>query len=96
MANEQLPNAFPIHPDTRRNYPHVTSVPWALVAPHEERAQRNHSQSLRRLAQRGGLTAQELYAVLNNLHWGDSAIPNEPTCVDWLMTKMANITEEAR
>jgi hypothetical protein len=39
-------------------------VPWALVAPHERQAVRNHEQTLERLNQRGGLDPCELVAVL--------------------------------
>ena len=45
------------------------TVPWALVAPHEAQAHRNHSQSLRRLAERGGLGPCELVAVLHDRPW---------------------------
>lgn len=42
------------------------SVPWNLVAPHEEQAHRNHGQTLGRLAARGGLSPAELVAVLED------------------------------
>ena len=41
-------------------------VPWSLVAPHQQQAQHNHGQSLETLAQRGGLAANELVAVLED------------------------------
>jgi hypothetical protein len=41
------------------------SVPWELVAPHEAQAKRNHDQTLKRLAQCGGLAPEELAAVLD-------------------------------
>lgn len=44
-------------------------VPWGLVLPHEKQALRNHSQSLERLAERGGLSPQELAAVLEDRPW---------------------------
>lgn len=44
-------------------------VPWSAVAPHEAQARINHTQSLERLAQRGGLTWGELLAVLCNRPW---------------------------
>ena len=31
------------------------AIPWSMIRPHERQAERNHSQSLERLAQRGGL-----------------------------------------
>jgi hypothetical protein len=44
-------------------------VPWSLIAPHEAQAQRNHSQSLERLAERGGLGSCEAVAVLEDRRW---------------------------
>lgn len=44
-------------------------VPLELVAPHEEQACRNHGQSLKRLAERGGLGPKELLAVLHDREW---------------------------
>lgn len=50
-------------PRTVRGIP--ASVPWDLVAAHEAQALRNHGgQTLRRLAERGGLGPWELLAVL--------------------------------
>lgn len=51
----------------------VCHIPWSLIAPHEQQAEKNHSQSLRRLAERGGLSACEALAVLENRDW--RAIP---------------------
>lgn len=42
------------------------SIPWALLAPHERQAKHNHGQSLRRLAERGGLAPAEMVAVLED------------------------------
>lgn len=44
----------------------VIALPWPMMAPHEKQAQRNHSQSLERLAERGGLSACEACAVLDD------------------------------
>lgn len=46
-----------------------TRIPWGLVAPYEGNALRNHDQSLKRLAQRGGLDPLELYWIMNGLRW---------------------------
>ena len=43
--------------------------PWALLAPHEAQAQRNHYQTLKRLAERGGLGPDEMLAVLDDRPW---------------------------
>ena len=40
------------------------SVPWRLLAPHEEQAKRNHDQDLERLASRGGLGPLEMRAIV--------------------------------
>ncbi|MCV0395417.1 MAG: hypothetical protein K5872_21975 [Rhizobiaceae bacterium] len=47
----------------------VISVPWGLLAPHERQAVRNHGQSLVTLAGRGGLSACEALAVLEDREW---------------------------
>lgn len=48
---------------------HSTGIPWAMIAPHEGQALRNHSQTLRRLHERGGLVWSEALAVLNDRDW---------------------------
>lgn len=46
------------------------SIPWDMVAPHERQALMNHGgQSLERLAERGGLSACEAVAVLEDRQW---------------------------
>lgn len=40
------------------------SVPWHLVEPHRKQAEKNHSQTLERLAERGGLSWAELFAAM--------------------------------
>lgn len=44
----------------------LTSMPWAMLAPHEAQALHNHDQTLERLAQRGGLSACEVIAILDD------------------------------
>jgi hypothetical protein len=65
-AKNDFPYLFPIHlgSDGRKAY-----ILRALIAPHEKWAQRNHSQSLQRLAERGGLGWCEALAVLENRRW---------------------------
>jgi len=53
------------------NYVKEGEVPWDFVAPHEAQAKRNHDQSLERLAERGGLSWLELYAVLTGRRFWD-------------------------
>ncbi len=64
MSKEE--RQFPVLNATGR----ITSVPWRLVATHEAQAKRNHGgQSLERLAQRGGLSWPELFAVMADEEW---------------------------
>jgi hypothetical protein len=44
----------------------VVCIPLAMIRPHEQQALRNHSQSLARLAERGGLAASEAVAILED------------------------------
>lgn len=45
------------------------SIPWSLIEPHAAQAQKNHQQTLERLAERGGLDATEALAVLEERGW---------------------------
>lgn len=47
----------------------LRAIPWALIAPHEDQAQDNHYQTLNKLAQRGGLGADEAVAILEDRQW---------------------------
>jgi hypothetical protein len=48
------------------------TVPWDFLAPHEAQAQRNHSQTLKRLAERGGLCPTEMLDILKGQGWATS------------------------
>lgn len=45
------------------------SIPWDMIAPFEQQAQKNHGQSLQRLAERCGLDPSEALAVLECRQW---------------------------
>lgn len=63
---------FPIMLHNRHKYPRCPrSVPWGFVAPHEDQALINHSQTLERLAERSGLDPLELLCVLDGKHWSE-------------------------
>lgn len=47
----------------------VIALPWSMLASHENQAVKNHSQTLARLAERGGLSACEACAVLEDRPW---------------------------
>jgi hypothetical protein len=46
------------------------TVPWQMLAPHEPQAYSNHTQTLQRLAERGGLSWAEVLCVLESRSWG--------------------------
>ncbi|KKL12344.1 hypothetical protein LCGC14_2536710 [marine sediment metagenome] len=54
--------------------PNVRGVPWRIVEPHRKQAMTNHDQTLERLAERGGLSLDELVAVISGEHWHDVII----------------------
>lgn len=49
----------------------VIQIPFAMIAPHNQQAVRNHSQDLLRLAERGGLSPEEACAVLEDRGYYD-------------------------
>ncbi len=59
--------------EARKTFPILkgerASIDYQLVADHAEQARANHYQSVERLAERGGLSWCELYAVLHNRRW---------------------------
>jgi hypothetical protein len=57
------------------------SIPWAMIEPHEKQCMANHSQTLKRLSQRGGLSPSEVLAVLDDENWMKSQWGNFTT--DW-------------
>ena len=62
----------------------LESIPWDLIGSHEDQAQANHSQSLRRLAVRGGLSCCEVLAVLYDKPWQDLRALSERDAEDFL------------
>ena len=61
MDNNEL---FPILGTKPKEY-----IPWECIQPHEEQALKNHGQTLKRLAERGGLDWTEALAVLEDRKW---------------------------
>ena len=57
------------------------SVPWEVMIPHEQSAQRRHGQSLQRLAERGGLSAGEAWCILNDIV--DRRMPSKEQWEEW-------------
>lgn len=60
---------FPVHPVDRK---FLESVPWDFMAQYEDVAKSNHGgQSLKRLAERGGLSLMEMRASIGDEAWQD-------------------------
>lgn len=55
----------------------LKAIPWAMIAPHDAQAESNHSQSLERLAQRGGLAPSEALDILQGRRWGSAKACDE-------------------
>lgn len=52
-------------------------IPWAMIELHGKQAYLNHSQSLERLAERGGLGVNEVVAVLEGKAYCDIVMTEE-------------------
>ena len=65
---------FPIMKNKGKEY-----IPYDVIKPHEDQALKNHGQTLDRLAERGGLSWSEAYAVLtdNKIPFWDEYISDE-------------------
>jgi hypothetical protein len=59
-------------------------IPWEMIEPHEAQAHKNHQQTLKRLAERGGLSHREALAVLEDRPYpwspGDEVRDNQKLC----------------
>jgi hypothetical protein len=76
VSESEKPKTFPImHGD------YLRSIPLSLIAPHEQQADRNHSQTLRRLAERGGLSPCEAVAVIRDRPWKADPYAEAELCV---------------
>lgn len=60
---------FPIMIDKKYQHYLPKEMRWEIIAPHQKQAKANHSQTLERLAERGGLAPCEILAVLQDRPW---------------------------
>ena len=68
----------------RSKIPYPCGVPYSLVEAHDAQAQSNHSQTLERLAQRGGLSPLEVWCIVNDKKWHDKGDMTEAKAIEWL------------
>lgn len=61
------------------------SLPWALVEPWREQAEVNHSQTLERLNERGGLAPQELWVAAHGKSLRAMCEISEEAAGEWLI-----------
>lgn len=59
------------------NDPIIKCIPWDVIAPHEKQAHANHSQTLRGLAGRGGLSIHEAYYIIIDQPFPFSRFPKK-------------------
>lgn len=94
MSIDQAPTPFefPILYRPRKPPNAPESIPWEWLIEHEEQAKRNHRQSLERLAERGGLSPMELYAVMHDLDYGELRQRHyaDDFFLKWLFVKVAD------
>jgi hypothetical protein len=57
------------------------SIPWEVIAPHEQQANINHGHSLETLASLGGLSPYELLAVLLDQGFWRCMLPEPATVI---------------
>jgi hypothetical protein len=73
---------FPILASTTQSLPTLPwCVPWEFVAPHEQQAIKNHDQTLKRLAARGGLSWSELDLIIRDQDWDGKVSSNRAVAV---------------
>jgi len=85
------PERFPIlgaRDLVNRDQEYPASVTWRFVEPFAAQAERNHSQSLTRLAERGGLSPMELWCIAHSmkLREGFAACGGDLKAIEWLKT----------
>ena len=61
-----------------------TSVPWAFAETFRTQAERNHDQTLERLADRGGMSPVEMWLAAHGLGLFRQKPPSIADCVRWL------------
>jgi hypothetical protein len=68
----------------------IKSIPMVLLMPYEEQALRNHSQSLQRLAERGGMGPTEILGIVRGLRWSQLKVrpDDEDELIKWVGSRV--------
>jgi len=67
------------------------SIPWEVIAPHEQQANLNHGQPLATLAKMGGLSPYELLAVLSDQPFWRCMLPEPATVIAKVKEKINGV-----
>lgn len=77
----------------RKKWPEIPqTVPWSFIEPARAQAQKNHSQTLERLAERGGLCPGEIRCAVEGIglfggrKWDERAAKED---AEWLIERLA-------
>lgn len=91
MSARRFPvlNQQDCRPQLRKTMPR--SIPWAFAETFREQAYENHSQTLERLAERGGLSPEEIWMAANAKSLRMWREVDEQASIDWLYAKLAEI-----
>lgn len=78
-------------PKDRKKLPR--RIPWSLAETFRQQAERNHGQTLERLAERGGLSPEEMWMAAHDV--SIRSIPEEQVAIDWLNAELARVALRA-
>jgi hypothetical protein len=70
------------------------SIPWEVIAPHEQQANLNHGHSLETLARMGGLSPYDLLAVLLDQPFWRCMLPEPATVIAKVKEKINGVEEK--
>ena len=70
------------------------TVPWEFVETFRKQAESNHSQTLERLAERGGLAPNEMWYAAHGTHFFKSKKIGEQESIDWLVAAVVKFVEQ--
>jgi len=95
-AESRAENKFPVLWNYRDPKPHAPQwVPWDWMEKFAHRAERNHGQTILRLAERGGLGASEIWCAVHDKGLWDEGIPTEAACGEWLRSEPWSVSVDS-
>lgn len=88
------PHRIELEVARKQRRPALSSIPWALIEPHEAQALKNHcDQSLEHLAKRGGLGYHEAIAVIAGVSYRDVAALSD-TSAEAILRKLCKVWKQ--